>query len=68
MGYCPVLEGKKRMGYMATAHAFQDFRFLSGAHYTGEIDAEYKNLHTSLILEVATIPAMWVVESQNYRG
>lgn len=46
------------MGYMPTAHAFQDFKFLSGAHYTGKIDAEYKNLHTLLILQVATIPAV----------
>lgn len=44
------------MGYMPTARAFQDFRFLSGAHYTGKIDTEYKNSHTLLILQVATIP------------
>ena len=58
MCYYPVLEGKRSMGYMPTAHAFQDVRFLSGVHYTGKIYAEYKNLHTLLILQVATIPAL----------
>lgn len=46
------------MGYMPTAHAFQDVSFLSGTHYTGKIYAEYKNLHILLTLRVETIPAV----------